>query len=308
MLGLILFTMVSCQKDDDACGCSPEPADAPARVLNDYEIWYVDYNRTTGSGEVPFMANAFTLSFTGVGQGDLYANNNIAGIGYTGDGYGISVGTYHTGNSTLYIEHDIDGSYTFEVIRDSESHIRLYCASEHVTYYLYGYDRDDFDYDRLYYDNIEYLLQEYSLWRKTYTSAEGYVNAFDDENFLRFTPEGGLTFYSSLDGTYTDSAYVQWNFTGTYQVEDIEGYDDLKVLVLEYQNGDTEEFEMQIDDDAHITLYHYGSGTTYAFTGEGLILYKNASAPHSKRKLIKRKKRKRRKHLSGVPLKKNNAN
>jgi len=51
--------------------------------LQSYDLWYVDINETRGNGEVPFLQRAFTLSFI---NGALYANNNIVGIGKTGDG------------------------------------------------------------------------------------------------------------------------------------------------------------------------------------------------------------------------------
>jgi hypothetical protein len=39
-----------------------------------------------------------------------------------------------------------------------------------TTYYLIGYQRSNFDYDRLFYDNIHYFLQEYKAWEKVYTN------------------------------------------------------------------------------------------------------------------------------------------
>ncbi len=54
-----------------------------SRVLNSYELWYVNINETRGNGEVPFLQKAFTVSFR---NGTLYANNNLVGIGNTGNG------------------------------------------------------------------------------------------------------------------------------------------------------------------------------------------------------------------------------
>ena len=47
-------------------------------VVTAYDLWYIDYNRTTGNGDVPFISKAFTVSFI---NGNLYANNNLVGIG-----------------------------------------------------------------------------------------------------------------------------------------------------------------------------------------------------------------------------------
>ena len=75
-------------------------------VVSGYDLWYVDYHRTTGFGDVPYVSRAFTLSFI---NGILYANNNIVDIGRTGNGLGIDVGTYNTFNGLLETNHDIDG-------------------------------------------------------------------------------------------------------------------------------------------------------------------------------------------------------
>ena len=32
-------------------------------VVSEYDLWYVDYHRTTGSGDIPYVSRAFTLSF-----------------------------------------------------------------------------------------------------------------------------------------------------------------------------------------------------------------------------------------------------
>ena len=41
-------------------------------VVSGYDLWYVDYHRTTGTGDVPFLSKAFTVSFL---NGRMYANN-----------------------------------------------------------------------------------------------------------------------------------------------------------------------------------------------------------------------------------------
>ncbi len=262
-------------------------------IITQNEVWYVDYNRTTGYGNVPFVSRAFTLSFY---NGKMYANNNIVGLGFSGDGFGIQTGIYDTYSGFLEIDHDIDGYYKFEVIVDSAKHIRLYNAYQDVTYYLIGYSRDNFDYDQVFYDNIEYFLQEYEAWRKTETSLEGTVNVFDDENYLAFTPENNTTFYSSQDveGLPIDDLY--WDFTGIYEIADINGYDNLKYLTLDYGQGEYEEFELEVLDDETIALYHYNSGTTYTFDGNGYIQYKNNSSKTRARTIVKRKSVDRKAH------------
>ena len=263
------------------------------QIMTQNEIWYVDYNNTTGYGNVPFVSRAFTLSFY---NGKMYANNNIVGLGFSGNGFGIQTGVYDTYSGFLEIDHDIDGYYKFEVIIDSPKHIRLYNAYQDVTYYLIGYSKNNFDYDQVFYDNIEYFLQEYVAWRKTDTSLEGTINVFDYENYLAFTPENNTTFYSSQDveGLPIDDLY--WDFTGIYEIADINGYDDLKYLTLDYGQGEYEEFELSILDDATIELYHYNSGTTYTFDGNGYIQYKNNSSKTRTRTIVKRKSVDRKPH------------
>lgn len=243
------------------------------QVLTDYDIWYVDYNRTYGSGEVPFVSKAFTLTFQ---NGRLYANNNLVGIGYTGNGYGLIKGSYNTQNNYLQINHSQDGYYGFDVIVDAPQSIRLYNAQANVTYYLEGYRKSNFDFDQVFYDNIEYFLQEYYAWEKTYTSIAGTPNLFDYENYLAFTPENNTTFYSSKDNTGTNIDRIQWDYTGSYQVYNVNGYDNLKILKLWYEPSGYEEFELQVIDDGAIELYHPASGTTYEFDGRGNIQFKKS--------------------------------
>jgi hypothetical protein len=267
-------------------------------VLNHYDLWYVDFNKTTGYGDVAFVSKAFTFSFQ---NGRLYANNNIVGIGQTGNGYGIRIGDYSTDNDILEIDHILDGNYDFEVIVDDSNSIRLYNYYEKVTYYLEGYNKSQFDYDMVFYDNMEYFLQEYEEWGKTYTSEEGEINAFDNENFLAFTPENITTFYSSIDDIETPIADRIWDFEGSYEISNIYGYDDIKDLTLNYDNGDTEEFELSVigGEDRAISLYHYASGTTYEFDGYGFIQYKKdgkSNAQARKRNKVNRKTINRKAH------------
>jgi hypothetical protein len=238
-------------------------------VVSGYDVWYVDIHRTTGNGDIPFVSRAFTLSFL---NGTMYANNNIVNIGKTGNGLGIRVGNYNTFNGILETVHTIDGYNDFEVFIRSNNEIQLYNRRQNVTYFLVGYSINNFDYDKLFYENIEYFLQEYIAWEKTATNG-GNPNAFDDENYLEFTPVNNTTFRSSKDSYGKNINFIDWDFVGNYRVFDITGFQNLKVLTLNYGGGDIEEFELSVTNDRNIRLYHINSNTTYDFTGRGFTQY-----------------------------------
>jgi hypothetical protein len=250
------------------------------QVVSNYDLWYVDYHRTIGNGDIPFVSRAFTLSFL---NGILYANNNIADIGFTGNGFGINVGTYNTFSGVLETIHNLDGSNDFEVTVTSSNEIRLYNYRQNVTYFLIGYQTNTFDYDQLFYENIEYFLQEYDAWEKTLTEG-GVVNPFDEENYLGFTSENITTFYSSQDNFGTQVVDINWSYVGGYEVYDVVGFQNLKILTLNYDSGDVEEFELSIVNDGKIRLYNLGSETTYDFEGNGYIQYLKGDAPKKNKK------------------------
>lgn len=259
-------------------------------VVSGYDLWYVDYHRTIGNGDVPYVSRAFTLSFI---NGVLYANNNIVDIGVTGNGLGIDVGNYNTYSGVLETNHDIDGINDFEVRMISSNEISIYNYRENVTYFLIGYQRHQFNYDKLFYENIEYFLQEYIAWEKTSTTG-GVANAFDDENFLGFTPENNTTFYSSKDNVGTNIANINWSYVGGYEVFDVSGYEDLKILTLNYDGGDIEEFELSVINDGKISLYHLDSETIYDFRGRGFIfLKKGENSKTSAKSSVRNSNRKR---------------
>lgn len=268
-------------------------------VVTTYDLWYVDYNSTTGIGDVPFLSKAFTISFI---NGKLYANNNIVGIGTTGNGYGIQIGYYDTYNGVLEIDHNLDGYYDFDVIQLARDRIKLKDNYNNVSYYLEGYQKYNFDYDQIFYDNIEYFLQEYNAWEKTYTSVLGELNEFDNENFLAFTPENLTTFYSSQNDFGTDIANIYWDYVGNYSVADVQGYDNLKILTLDYDSWGNEEFELTVIDDSKISLYHIDSGTTYEFNGRGYIQYLKSS---SSKETIRNEGRKRTKVIRETKIRRN---
>lgn len=265
-----------------------------APVLNDYELWYVDYNETIGRGDVRFTSLAFTLSFI---NGRIYANNNIVDIGRTGDGFGVYIGTYNTYNNFLEIDHIVDGFYEFEVIQTSRNTIELYNAREDVTYFLEGYQRNDFNYDLLFYDNIEYLLQEFQDWEKIGRSNELNFDRFDEQNYLGFTPENITTFYASVDPIPTQVGNIRWDYVGAYEVYNVEGFDDLKILTFDYDLGDTESFELTVINDGTIQLLNRRSKITYEFEGRAFTEYlrqenltdEQKSIQGRKRTIVKRK-------------------
>ncbi len=268
------------------------------QVLTANDIWYVDFHRTTGTGDVPFISKAFTLSFL---NGSLYANNNLVGIGSTGAAYGTRIGYYDTNRDYLEVRHNLDGYIDLDVVVVSPYEIRLVDRLTNVTYYLEGYSKNTFDFDQVFYDNIEYFLQEYVAWEKTYTSNTGALNAFDNENYLAFTPENITTFYSSQDTNGMNIDLINWDFVGNYTIYDVNGYDNLKILTLDYDNTDNEELELTVINDGAIELYHVASGTTYRFGGEGFIQYlrtaQGAVKKERKRIKVKRPIKERQKHL-----------
>ena len=267
MLGIGIL-MTSCYTDlivEDVY--IEEPPYNTAKVLQSYDLWYVDINATKGNGEVAFLQQAFTLSFN---NSVMYANNNIVGIGKTGNGYGIPVGNYGILLGAVEIDHDVDGLWQLEVYEVNNNTIELYDAKSDTSYFLNGYQKNSFDYDFVFYDNINYFIQEYDVWEKTYTSKEGVLNDFDEENFLQFLP---TFFRSSVDKPGTNIANLQWDFEGDYQVYDVENDEMLKTLTLAYAGMGNDYFELYVINDSTIELYHPNSKTVYEFRGKGYQQY-----------------------------------
>ena len=241
------------------------------QVLRSYDLWYVDINATKGNGEVPFLQRAFTLSFD---NGKVYANNNMVGLGKTGNGFGINVGFYEPLRGTIEIDHYADGLWLFDVYAVNDNTIELYDKSSNTSYILIGYQLNNFDYDMVFYDNIHYFMQEYDAWEKSYTSAEGAINDFDDENFLQFVANANDDFFrSSIDEVGTSINKVQWDFEGDYEVFDVENDEMLKTLTLSYDYMGNDYFELYVINDSTIELYHPSSETVYEFQGRGYQRY-----------------------------------
>ncbi|MFK2818934.1 nicotinic acid mononucleotide adenyltransferase [Flavobacteriaceae sp. LMIT009] len=285
---LIAILLTSCYAEviiDDG----PEPTISLNQLLNSHELWYVDVNETIGHGETPFLQIAFTISFRG---GTLYANNNLVGIGSQGNGFGIPVGVYDAYDMILDVDHEIDGFETFDVYQIDSNTIELYNPNNDTSYFLHGYQRSNFDYDYVFYDNIHYFLQEYEAWEKTYTSEVGALNEFDNENYLQFLAGGNdSTFRSSQDAQVSNVNNIYWDYTGVYGIQDVQGDDYLKNLTLDYDFFDNEYFELNVINDALIELYHPTSGTFYEFEGVGYIEFMRTNGKEDKSSKKKRKQR-----------------
>lgn len=264
--------------DDDFVA---EPVFSTDQVLQSYDLWYVDINATEGQGEVPFIQRAFTLSFN---RGIVFANNNIVGIGKTGNGLGIDVGSYSTFSGVVEIDHDLDGFWALDVFVVNNSTIELYDSRSRTSYFLNGYQRSNFDYDRVFYENIHYFLQEYEAWEKTFTSEEGALNEFDDENFLQFFSDDGGYFRSSVDANNTPLVNLQWDYEGNYELFDTND-ETLKTLTLDYDYLGDDYFELYVIDDSTVELYHVGSETVYEFSGRGFIQYLKSKNDTAKKRV-----------------------
>jgi hypothetical protein len=255
-------------------------------LLESYDLWYIDIQETVGSGEVPFLETAFTLSFNG---GILRANNNLVNIGKTGSGFGIAVGNYAGLSDLVEIRHDLDGLWQLEVIPLGGNRMELYDPRSDTSYFLYGYRRASFDYDALFYDNIHYFLQEYIAWEKIFTSDTGALNEFDQEQFLQFSV--GLNtdaFRSSIDSPGTPLSLLQWDYEGSYTVYDVPGEPEMKTLTLDYNFLGDDYFELYVLDDQTIELYHVSSGTLYELGGRGYQQILKSDSSAGKKRLRKK--------------------
>lgn len=265
---IIALLVTSCYHDDII------DTQAVQTTLFNQDLWYVDIHTTEGNGEVPFIQRAFTLSFLSEG---LYANNNIVGIGNTGNGYGIQIADYAIDGNLLTVSHADEGTWNLEIYPINNKKIELYHRGTDTSFYLIGYQKHNFDYDLVFYDNLHYLLQEYAVWEKVSTSATGAVNDFDKEQLLQFFPENNGTFRSSIDLLRIGLNRVEWDYAGLYKVYDIPNEKYLKTLTLDYDYLGNDYFEIDVINDKEIDLYHPTSKTTYTFVGRSLQLYAKAA-------------------------------
>lgn len=268
-----------------------EPGININQLLGSYELWYVDINATQGYGETPFLQKAFTMSFR---NGVVYANNNIVGFGDSGNGFGIDVGEYDAYDMVLDVFHDIDGFETFDIYQLDNNTIELYNPNNDTSYFLDGYQRNNFDYDFVFYDNIHYFLQEYEAWEKVYTSEFGAINEFDNENYLQFLAGGNDSeFKSSQDPSGINVNNLIWDYTGIYGVSNVNNNMYLKTLTLDYDFFDNEYFELSVINDRKIELFHPSSETVYEFVGRGYIQYLKTSDTKGKETNLKTDKKRK---------------
>ncbi len=273
-LSSILFTSCVAEVVIEEDVFIEEPSISLRTLLSSYEIWYVDIERTNGTGEIPFLQKAFTVSFR---NGTFFANNNLVGIGDNGGGFGLDVGSYDTFRMEVDIDHDIDGLYELAVNQLSSNEIELYDRVTNTSYFLIGHQRSTFDYDRVFYDNIHYFLQEYETWEKVFTSEYGVLNEFDEENYIQFLYYGaGDNFKSSRDRNGIPIDDIFYDYAGYYEVNDIANNFYRKTLTLDYEYLGNEYFELSVINDSKIELFHPTSGTVYQFKGRGHLLFKNS--------------------------------
>ncbi len=289
LLTTVLFS--SCIINNDEYITQYEDSISLDELLQSSDLWYIDYNQTTGSSDTRFMSLAFTISFE---NGKIYANNNLVGLGAVGSGYGDQIGFYSTDGDVLTVDHDLDGYIDFEVYQVNANKIKFRDLDRNVTYTLIPYSVTNFDYDKIFYENLEYFLQEYVTWEKTGTF-DGEENPFDNENFLAFIPDNVNVFKSSQDNEGTAIEDLIWDFQGTYEIANVQGSDTLKVLTLNYSGTDFEEFELTVLNDGKIELYHISSGTSYEFEGLENIIYKKGGSkvtktPRKRFKVIRKTK------------------
>lgn len=274
----LAMTISSCDAELIIGDGFTEPTTSDVLVSND--LWYVDLNSSQGNLDIPFMTRAFTLTFD---YGTLYANNNLVGIGSAGSGTGIDVGIYDTFSNVLTIDHDIDGIHEFEVFVRSFDRIELRDTYTGTRYFLDGYSVASFDYDQLFYNNVQYFLQEYGAWEKTFTSNAGAINEFDAENYLKFIPGVNAdVFESSKNRNGSGIGGLYWDYEGEYWVEDSSPGSLNKHLTLDYDFLGNDYFDLYIIDDRTIELFHESSGTTYEFTGRNFIQLKSTSVSKSR--------------------------
>ena len=261
----------------NSCSVREDYKESPISLgdfLHSYDLWYVNTDATQGRERIPFLQKAFTITFNG---NILLANNNLVGIGHVGSGYGLRIGNFFASGTHLTIEHYQNGLYQFRAVQVSSNEVDLYDVSTNTVYRLEGYHKRDFNYDKLFFDNIRYFLQEYEAWEKTYTSQQGNRNPFDNENFLRFYSLNGDYVFETRDFLSLPNTI----FRGNYIINNTQN-PDIKLLTLNYQN-DIERFEIKILNDQEIELFHINSQTIYRFRGYRNIIYKKPEKEKEKR-------------------------
>ena len=97
---------------------------------------------------------------------------------------------------------------------------------------------------------------------------------------------------------------INWKFIGSYIIKDVASVEDLKYLTLNYENGDTEEFDLTVINDEVVRLYNIDSKTTYDFSGVGFIKYLKGGVKKAK-PTVRNSNRKRTKIKRETVIKRN---
>lgn len=242
------------------------------------DLWIL---QESNGAVVPFIDRAFTISMSG---GDLYANNNIFRLGAIGDGYGDRIGSVSFYKDLLELNHQQEGLFAFYVDRINVNTIRLTEIDTGVFYVFTGYRLNHFNFDQLFFENLEFLLQEFQAWENTQT-LNGVSNRFDQENYIQFQPNG--VFRTSIDPNGLSIDRVLWKYTGTYQVETIPNNLEQKRLFLSYADGSRESFLIKVNQDYEVSLCHDQSRTDYVFTGRKNIIYNKQKGPKKQVSVLK---------------------
>ena len=101
-----------------------------------------------------------------------------------------------------------------------------------------GYQRNSFDYDRVFMTTFIISYKNMLLGKKMSTMG-GTTNAFDYENYLKFMAGGNDdTFKSSQDYNISNVNNIYWDYTGQYNIMNVPGNYYTKRLNLYYNNND----------------------------------------------------------------------
>lgn len=97
-------------------------------------MWYVDRDKTDGSGDVPLISRASGLRFTDSGEVFIYYDSHTQ----PANNDNIMVGTYQTdeSNGLIEITGNTFGSFVFRVRQLSQREIVFIHTGQNVRYYL----------------------------------------------------------------------------------------------------------------------------------------------------------------------------
>jgi len=169
----------------------------------------------------------------------------------------------------------------------------LYDRNQRVTYTLNGYNKSNYNYQNVVYNNIGLLLQEFVAWKKV-SAIGGFKNPFDNKNFLGFETFDN-EFVSSNSPSNSSLNNINWNSGGYYSVLNTIDVRK-KILWLDFPDR-RDIFELTLANnglDNKIYLYHIESGRSYTFVGDGYIQFmrsqkKPVLSPEQNRKIASKR-------------------